>query len=73
MTQGLALGNALSDPFNMLGHADHALQLGLVDIQGWKEMKRFQKLAEENWPNAEARVVRQTNTIGNGNLLITVI
>ncbi|KAJ6633431.1 Vitellogenic carboxypeptidase [Pseudolycoriella hygida] len=44
--QGLALGNALSDPYNMLNYGDFAYQTGLVDEIGWRSMKIFEHLAK---------------------------
>lgn len=53
----MALGNAISDPYNMLGYADYAYQTGLIDISGWKEMKIFQYLAQNSWPKVESKIV----------------
>lgn len=55
--KGLALGNALSDPFNMLEYADFAYQAGLVDMHGYNAMKLFELLAKEYWPSIESKVV----------------
>lgn len=55
--KGLALGNAVSDPYNMLGYADFAFQTGLVDMHGWREMKLFEYLAQEYYPDPTSKIV----------------
>lgn len=56
-TKGLALGNALSDPVNMLEYADFAYQTGLVDIHGKHAMRLFELLAKEYYPSFESKIV----------------
>lgn len=46
--QGLAMGNAITDPINMLDYSDFAYQLGLVDDEGKREMKIFEILARQH-------------------------
>lgn len=55
--KGLALGNALSDPYNMLEYGDFAYQTGLVDRHGYHSMKLFENLAKEYWPEIESKIV----------------
>lgn len=55
--QGLALGNALSDPYNMLNYGDYAYQTGLVDRKGWRLMKIFEYLAKEHINDQDAKIV----------------
>lgn len=55
--QGLALGNALSDPVNMLEYADFAYQTGLIDIHGKNVMRLFELLAKEYYPSIESKIV----------------
>ncbi|XP_037043900.1 venom serine carboxypeptidase-like isoform X2 [Bradysia coprophila] len=54
--QGLALGNALSDPYNMLNYGDYAYQTGLVDKHGWRQMKIFEYLAKEHVNDAYGKI-----------------
>lgn len=56
--KGLALGNALSDPYNMLEYGDFVYQTGLVDRHGYHTMKLFENLAKEYWPEIESKIVR---------------
>lgn len=53
----MALGNALSDPFNMLEYADFAYQTGLVDVHGKNSMRLFELLAKEYYPSIESKIV----------------
>lgn len=46
--EGIALGNAFTDPINMLDYSDFAYQSGLVDIHGKREMEIFEIRAKEN-------------------------
>lgn len=55
----MALGNALSDPINMLEYADFAYQTGLVDIHGKNIMRLFELLAKEYYPSIESKIVRK--------------
>ncbi len=55
----MALGNALSDPYNMLNYGDYAYQTGLVDRQGWRHMKIFEFLAKEHINDPYAKIVRK--------------
>lgn len=55
--QGLALGNALSDPINMLEYPAFAYQTGLVDVHGRHAMKLFELLAKEYYPSVESKIV----------------
>lgn len=45
---GIALGNAFSDPINMMDYSAFAYQNGLVDIHGKREMEIFELLVKEN-------------------------
>ncbi|XP_055916994.1 venom serine carboxypeptidase-like [Eupeodes corollae] len=42
--KGLALGNAFSDPYNMVDYSDFAYQLGLIGRKGHQEMKLTESL-----------------------------
>lgn len=55
--QGLALGNAFTDPPNMMEYSTFAYQLGLVDDSGWREMKIFELLAKEYLKKPIGKVV----------------
>lgn len=46
--EGVALGNAFTDPINMMDYSDFAYQNGLVDIHGKREMEIFEILVKEN-------------------------
>lgn len=54
----MALGNALSDPYNMLNYGDYAYQTGLIDKHGWRRMKIFEYLAKEHINDAYGKIVR---------------
>lgn len=60
ISKGLALGNALSDPYNMLEYGEFVYQTGLVDRHGYHTMKLFENLAKEYWPEIESKIVRLT-------------
>ncbi|XP_031639168.1 venom serine carboxypeptidase-like [Contarinia nasturtii] len=51
--QGLALGNAFTDPMNMIDCADFAYQTGLIDIHGRNQMKIHELNAKEAFPNID--------------------
>lgn len=51
------MGNALSDPVNMLEYGEFAYQTGLVDIHGKNAMKLFELLAKEYYPGVESKIV----------------
>lgn len=61
--KGLALGNALSDPINMLEYADFAYQTGLVDIHGKNAMRLFELLAKEYYPSIESKIVSYSDIL----------
>lgn len=55
--KGLALGNALSDPYNMLDYAEFVYQTGLVDAHGKREMKIVEYLAKGLYPSPVSKRV----------------
>ncbi|XP_031640001.1 venom serine carboxypeptidase-like [Contarinia nasturtii] len=55
--QGLALGNAFTDPMHMLEYAEFAYQLGLVDIHGKNQMTVYEMKTKEAFPDAEAHTL----------------
>lgn len=55
--QGLAMGNALSDPYNMLHYSDFAYQTGLVDMHGRNEMRIYEVFAKEYIFKPESKIV----------------
>lgn len=59
----MALGNALSDPINMLEYAEFAYQTGLVDVHGRNAMKLFELLAKEYYPGIESKIVGKKSII----------
>lgn len=56
--KGIALGNAFSDPLNMMDYSAFAYQNGLVDIHGKREMEIFEILAKENIDTGRGKRVR---------------
>lgn len=61
--QGLTLGNAVSDPYNMLNYGDYAYQTGLIDEHGRRRMKIFEFLAKEHINDAYGKIVRMFPSI----------
>lgn len=55
--KGLLLGNALSDPINMMDFSSFAFENGLVDIHGKREMQIFEILAKENIDSGRGKLV----------------
>ncbi|CAA9997538.1 unnamed protein product [Nesidiocoris tenuis] len=55
--QGVAIGNGLIDPANMLVHDEHQRQLGLIDEDRYEEMKNILRqikndVRDSNWDRA---------------------
>lgn len=61
--QGIALGNAFSDPINMIDYSAFAYQSGLVDIHGRREMEIFEILAKENIDSGRGKRVSAMDCI----------
>lgn len=55
--QGLAMGNAFSDPYNMLHYSDFAYQTGLVDMHGRNELRVYEVFAKEYIFKPESKIV----------------
>lgn len=60
--QGLAMGNALTDPMNMLNYADFAYQLGFIDDSGREQMQYLENAARQadirDFFNASHNIIR---------------
>lgn len=55
--QGLAMGNAFSDPYNMLHYSEFAYQAGLVDMHGRNELRVYEVFAKEYIFKPESKIV----------------
>lgn len=54
--QGIALGNAFTDPINMIDYSEFAYQSGLVDIHGKRDMQIFELLAKEHIDSGRGKI-----------------
>lgn len=63
--KGLFMGNALTDPRNMLDYSKFAYENGLVDIHGMREMESYEKQAKESLDLVKGGEVT-SSTVGCG-------
>lgn len=57
--EGIALGNAFTDPINMMDYSSFAYENGLVDIHGRREMEMFEILTKENIDSGRGKLVSE--------------
>lgn len=53
------MGNALSDPLNMLNYGDYVYQTGLVDRRVRRQMKILEYLAKHHANDKYGKIVRK--------------